>query len=254
MYDEDDNGLMSLHCACQNGRTETVLFLIESGCNVDRPTGPNTRNTYGSELQFTRATALHFAARNGHNETVAVLLQKGAKIDSTTSEGQTPLMLAAERGHVTTAQFLIRKGADINAIDFRRKSALEYAVLKERLSVVKLLIEAGIYLPHFVGSAICECLLVTAVKKRDINLICCLIDAQCEVRGILQEIRLCPWKRTLMHLAAETSDNVLVVDLLSTIFSDVNVPTSRGQTPLHFAADVNIARRLVDAGAVVNVK
>lgn len=253
MFDEDDNGLMSLHYACQNGRNETAFFLIENGCDVDRPTGPNTHSTHGSEQQFTQATALHFAAQNGHNETVAVLLQKGAKINSVTSEGHTPLMLAAERGHVTTVQFLIRKGADINASDSRRKTALEYAVLKDRLPVVKLLIEAGISLKHFVGSAICERLLVTTIKGRDLNLLSCLINAHEKVRGIVQEIRLSPWNKTLMHLAAEIRDNVLVVDLLTAIFGDVNVRTPRGQTPLHFAADVKIARRLVEAGAEVNV-
>ena len=252
MYDEDDNGLMSLHYACQNGRDETALFLIENGCDVDRVTGPNTHNMHGSEQLLTRATGLHFAARNGHNETVAVLLQKGVKINSLTSEGQTPLMVAAEKGWVTTVQFLIRKGADINATDFRRKTALEYAVLKERLAVVKLLIEAGISLKHFVGSAICERLLITAIKKRDINLLADLISAQDIVRSIVQEIRLSPWNKTLMHVAAETRDNVLVVDLLITIFGNVNVRTSRGQIPLHLAADVDIARRLVEAGAKVN--
>lgn len=54
IYDDDDNGLMSLHYACQNGREETALFLIENGCDVDRPTGPNTHSTNGSEQQFTQ--------------------------------------------------------------------------------------------------------------------------------------------------------------------------------------------------------
>ncbi|KAJ7353905.1 hypothetical protein OS493_031612 [Desmophyllum pertusum] len=254
MYDEDDNGLMALHYASQNGRKETAHFLIENGCDVNRSTSPTSHNTHGSGRQFIRATALHFAAQNGRNETVVLLLQKGAEINSVTSDGQTPLMLASEGGHVTTVQLLIREEADINASDSCRNTALEYAVLKERLPVVRLLIEAGICLKNFVGSAFCERLLyTTAIKRRDRGLLESLIEAQDKIRDILQELRLSQWNKTLMHVAAETKDNVQVVDLLIVIFGDVNVRTSRGQTPLHFAADVDIARRLVEAGATVNV-
>ena len=56
----------------------------------------------------------------------------------------------------------------------------------------------------------------------------------------------------MLHVAAESKGNVRVVDLLAMIFSVVNITTSRGQTPLHFAADANIAKRLVEAGANVN--
>ena len=249
IYDEDDCGLMSLHHASQNGRKEIALFLIENGCDVNRPT---SATFHGSESSFTGSTALHFAAQNGHNETVLVLLRKGANVDSVKLNGQTPLMLAAESGHVNTVELLMHKGADINVSDVYQNTALEHAVLKKKLPVVRRLIEAGIHLNHFVGSVFCERLLSYAISSRDRGLLQTLIDAQDKVRDVLQEIRVSPWDKTLLHIAVETKGNVQVVDLLIVIFGDVNVRTSRGQTPLHCAADVNIARRLVEAGAKVN--
>ena len=98
MHDSDYSGLTPLHCACQHGRTDTVVFLLENGCDVNRSTGPSLGISHingrsGDHLE--QATALHLAARNVHNDTVCALIQKGAKINNVTSSGQTPLMLAA---------------------------------------------------------------------------------------------------------------------------------------------------------------
>ena len=255
LNDEDCDGLTPLHCAAQNGRTETVNFLSGKGVDTNRP----ARSTYGSlqnqhlRNDFDRATPLHFAAQNGFDETVKVLLQKGAKVDSVTSKGVTSLMLASEKGHVAIVQLLIGEGSDINVADVSGKTALEFAVLKNQLNVVNLLIDAGIALGAFFGSDFCERLLLAAVKSRNKDLLESLIIAEDKTQIIIQEIRLSPWDKTLLHVAAETKGNVAVVDLLAKLFSDVNVITPRGQTPLHFAADVHIARKLVETGANVNL-
>ena len=124
---------------------------------------------------------------------------------------------------------------------------------KDQLSVVKRLIIEGIALRAFIGSNFCERLLLAAVKKRNRDLLESLIIAEDKKQILLQEIRLSPWDKTLLHAASETKDNTEVVDLLVKFFYNVNVITLRGQTPLHFAADVCIARQLVEAGANANL-
>ena len=255
MNDEDCNGLTPLHCASQNGRTETVVFLIENGSDVNRPTRARygiTQNEHFAN-EFERATALHLAAQNGQYDTVKSLMQKGAKINALTSKGQTSLMLAAEGGHVTTAELLFSNGVNINVTDQSGKTALEYAAIKDQLTVAELLIEAGICVKTFVGSVFCEGLLKSAVKRGKRSLLESLIDKDDKTQNIFQEIQISPWNKTLLHVAAETKGNAVVVDLLVMLFDDVNVSTSRGQSPLHFAADVSIARSLVEAGANVNI-
>ena len=252
MNDEDINGLIPLHCASKHGRTETTLFLIQNGCNVNR----SIRLRYiflpdlGNHLQG--ATALHLAAHNGHNDTVRALIQKGAKTNGLTSKGQTALMMAAEGGHMTTVQLLLSKGADINASDVSGNTALEFAALNDQLSVCKTLIDSGIDLRVFVGSDLCQRMLTSAVKRSNRGLLESLINVEDKVRVLLQDIRLSPWNKTLLHVAAETKGNVKVVDELAKVFPDVNVSTPREQTPLHFAADVSITRKLVEAGAKIN--
>ena len=247
LNDEDWDGLTPLHCAAQSDRTETVNFLIDKGGDANRPTRATGRN------DFERATPLHFAAQNGHNDTVKVLLEKGAKVDSVTSKGVTSLMLASEKGHVGIVQLLLSEGSDINVADVSGKTALEFAVLKDQLSVVKRLIDEGIALRAFIGSNFFERLLLAAVKRGNRDLLESLILAEDKTQIILQEIHLSPWDKTLLHVASETKGNAAVVDLLAKLFSHVNVITSRGQTPLHFAVDVRIARQLVEAGANVNL-
>lgn len=249
IYDEDDGGLMSLHYASQNGRNKIVFFLIEHGCDVNHPTGDTYEDT---ERSLTGSTALHFAAQNGHNETILLLLRKGAKVDSVNLNGQTPLMLAAKRGHVTTVELLLHRGADINASDVYQNTVLEIAVLAKTLCVAKLLIQRGINTDGFVRSMSCERLLTDAISGGDRDLLQTLINVQDSVKEKLQEIRVSPWDKTLLHVAAETKGNFQVIDLLTEIFPEVNVKNPRGKTPLHCAADVNIARKLLETGAKVN--
>ncbi|XP_022802597.1 serine/threonine-protein phosphatase 6 regulatory ankyrin repeat subunit C-like [Stylophora pistillata] len=94
----------------------------------------------------------------------------------------------------------------------------------------------------------CERLLTDTIKGGDRDLLQTLIDVQDLVKDKLQEIRVSPWNKTLLHVAAETKGNFHIIDLLTDVFRDVNVKTLREQTPLHCAADVNIAKKLVEAG------
>ncbi|KAH9512291.1 hypothetical protein Btru_041395 [Bulinus truncatus] len=119
-------------CA-EHGFVECVKTFLEMKVNVD-------------DVDVGGNTALHFSSVRGHAEVVTILLQHGAQQNKlNVKSGVTPLMLASAMGHLAVVQRLINcPGVDVNLCDkTESKSALIFAVQSNRLSVVKVLVEAG---------------------------------------------------------------------------------------------------------------
>jgi hypothetical protein len=95
---------MSLHFACDLGKTHAAIALIERGANV------NEKNTCGM-------TPLNCACRSGHTALAMALIEKGANMDEKNQTGKTSLYLACQRHKTATAVALIERGAKVNEKD-----------------------------------------------------------------------------------------------------------------------------------------
>jgi len=95
---QDGIGGATLILAAENGDTETITNLLESG--VD----PNSRDEYA-------ATALLRAAQEGHSDIVKVLLENGADVNAEDEDCLTAMMWAAIEGRIDIMVMLKDAGA-----------------------------------------------------------------------------------------------------------------------------------------------
>jgi ankyrin repeat protein len=90
-------GKAAIHHAAEQGRSQVLEVLIESGAKINH----DTREYY---------TPLHLAALNGHAFCCRVLINGGAFIDAQGGhQNSTPLHLAADGGHAQAARILIEE-------------------------------------------------------------------------------------------------------------------------------------------------
>ena len=92
-----------LHLASREGRSETVVMLLDARSDAGRPTD-------------TGVTALHLAAQAGSPEAVVALLEHGADVNVRDANSQrTPLMFATAGSRLEAMKTLIEAGADLSA-------------------------------------------------------------------------------------------------------------------------------------------
>lgn len=209
-----------LHLAAGDGNFSEVRRLLGEGAD------PNLR-----ERVFGR-TALHWAAISASGTTVDALISAGARIDERDAGGSTPLRAALQSNcRVTPAMMaLLDAGADVEAeqkVGGWRSTALLDAVLS----------------PHVDGWKA-----ITLLRRFGAR--ADLIVGEENNQSILQIAVTC---------AAKEQRNMIALALLqpiegATTFADVNLPDSKGQTPLHWAArgETNLAATLINFGADVN--
>ena len=126
-------GLPPLLDASSDGNLSIVETLVEAGASV------RARDNE-------KHTPLTIAAQYGHTDTVRYLVGlKDVDVNHTAHENETALHSAATEGHSDMVQVLIDAGADIEAKDDMGCSALLKAAAscKDKLSIVKMLVEAG---------------------------------------------------------------------------------------------------------------
>ncbi|KAJ8130645.1 hypothetical protein O1611_g2981 [Lasiodiplodia mahajangana] len=90
----NSEGNSALHLACERGRLELVVKLLESG-------------KYDADFQNNAGLAsLHLAAQNGHVKIVEALLSKWTTVDCTSSSGDKAIHVAARHGHLAVVKVL----------------------------------------------------------------------------------------------------------------------------------------------------
>ena len=86
------------------------------------------RCSFAPERTCTRATGTvqrrWLASLNGNAATMGMLLEAGASADTTSTDGETVLMVAARTGKVDAVNTLLARGADPNAKGWRGQTAL----------------------------------------------------------------------------------------------------------------------------------
>ena len=121
-------GYTPLHLASREGRSETVVMLLEARSDASR-------------LTDTGVTALHLAAQAGRPEVVVALLEHGADVNvRDTNSERTPLMFATAGSRLEAIKTLIAAGADVSAetelIDYPERYRFDTAEQRTRRRVV----------------------------------------------------------------------------------------------------------------------
>jgi uncharacterized protein len=94
-------GETALMTAARTGKTGPVKALLARGVNV------NAKDRKGQ-------TALMWAAADGHADVVSLLLAAKADFKTPLPSGFTPLLFAAREGRIEVARLLLKAGADVN--------------------------------------------------------------------------------------------------------------------------------------------
>ncbi len=115
--------------ACENGKQEEVLGLLEQGADI---------NTLDSDAPLT------FALYHKHSSLAHMLIEKGADINLPTSgHAFSPLMVAAIAGMQDIVRLLIELRAQINVQSSEGTTALMYALMYGNLEIAQMLLDAG---------------------------------------------------------------------------------------------------------------
>lgn len=222
-----DSQLLS---AVEEGNRERIEELLAQNANIE-------------VTDHAGRTVLMVAALKGKAEAVKVLLTKGSNAKATTKGGLTPLHLASNSEVV---RLLVAAGADIHQKDADDRLPLMYACGRGNLDAVQTLLEMG-----------------ADVNARDMHgvtpLILAIEPGHVEVARLLLEKGADPGYRhpktggAALHFTA-VFGKVEIARALLEHGTDVNVPDSKGDTPLILAARFNqiaAVRLFLEKGANV---
>ncbi|XP_046575310.1 serine/threonine-protein phosphatase 6 regulatory ankyrin repeat subunit C-like [Haliotis rubra] len=193
-------------------------------------------------------TLLHTAAETGNLDLAVFLLSKG-KVDINTrdAKGRTPVMLAAAKGHYPMFDFLVDKNCDLSLKDHQSSGILHFASKGGNVEIIQLLAKHNVN-----GESTCrKTPLSYSAKKGHKEIFEILLDRGADISVI--DIA----KNTLLHLASEGGNLLIVEDILAFPGLDINAVNSGRRTPLLVAAyneHTDICGRLLSAGADVNIR
>ncbi|KAF7118130.1 hypothetical protein CNMCM5793_007523 [Aspergillus hiratsukae] len=173
-----------------------------------------------TEEELRGTTALHVVAIFGLEREAEALIRLGHEVDPINGMGWTPFSLALMESHVGLAKLLLQEGAN----PFHEVDSLYYAARDGQLSMVNLLVEAGVD----VNTANCSDRppLVAAATYGYEEVVRLLIDAGAKANykdGCLEHTALC---------SAAERGHLAVVQLLVDRGADLNYIGKNGMTPL----------------------
>jgi ankyrin repeat protein len=180
------------------------------------------------------SSALLWAAYHSNTELVRMLLDAGAKPDVRNRYGISPLLQASRLGHMPTIQALVDAGADINLAQSEGETPLMAAAAAGSLEAVNLFIRRGANVEAR-ERAYYQTALVWAAGEGHLAVVNALLEAGANPNAT---------SRIITLSRGRGDGGRMWVDF-----------TSGGLSALMFAArggQVDVVRRLVDAGATVN--
>ncbi len=252
-------GETALMTAAHTGKPGPVQALLAQGAKM------NARDRKGQ-------TALMWAAAEGHAEVVSLLLAAGAEFKSALPSGFTPLLFAAREGRIEVVRVLLKAGADVNdAIQGKKAvsrgpkpgtTALHMAVENGHFELAIVLVKAGAD-PNDLRPGYAALHMVSWVRKPNrgddeegdpppigsgkftsLEFVKAMVAHGAKVdlkttrsvsgRGILK----IPGATPL--LAAASTADVPLLELLVKLKADPLLPNAQGSTPLMAAAGVGV--------------
>jgi len=257
----------ALYCACEQGHTDMVQYLLDSGAAVSpgaKPLVVAVRNKHLTVVQLLlehgthpdaleesnessncRSSPMHIAAADGNSELVELLLKHGASVDVADSDGNTALHLALKhyRPRATSSQveavnsvksvpdILLENKADVNALNSSGETPLHRAALRGLFSIVGKMLEVCGGNPNR-GSPLAGACLAGNVKVADM-LLRHGADPNQELISNYDHLN-----HKLPLLIAVENDNSELVELLLKHGANVDATDSEGDTALHYAVEV----------------
>ena len=247
------DGTTPLHVATDLDDLATAQLLVRAGANV------KAANRYG-------VTPMYSAAVNGSAAMIELLLKAGADPNVALREGETALMTASRTGKVEAMRVLIAHGANVNAKEsWKQQTALMWASHEGNAAAVTLLLEAGAHVGD--RSVFGWTPLLFAARQGEIDSIKALVAGGADLDDTLPD-------GTSALVTAVQGLNFEAAAALLDLGIDPNasaqgwtalhqIAWSRrpqrgqnnpGQKPLGDMSSLELARRLVYAGADVNAR
>jgi len=233
----DRAGFTILHRSCHN--SSIVCDLLRSRANPNTP-------TRGSENKM----VLHVAAEQGSAPVVKALVSARAAVNAVCQgtncmyvSGYTALHYAALSGSAEVTQTLLNVKANLFAVDEHGSTALHLAA---SVCVVRVLLDAGLDMNTL--DSLGNTPWSNAAKCGREGIFTMLVDAHANL-NIADKAG---WSQ--LHRAARNGHSKMLSQLLSAR-AEVNLRTAddEGGTALHLAANVDVARELLEAHADVNM-
>src|SRR5262245_54393626 len=252
-------GETPLMTAAHTGKIGPVKALLAKGAQV------NAKDRKGQ-------SALMWAAAEGHAEVVSALIAAKAEFKSALPSGFTPLLFAAREGRIEVVRVLLKAGADVNDSIQGKKgvsrgpkagtNAVQMAVENAHFELAMVLVKAGAD-PNAQGPGYSALHMVSWVRKpsrgddeegdpppigsgklTSLDFVKEMVAAGAKVnlksakgvsgRGILNKPGATPL------LAAASTADVPLLELLVKLKADPLLPNSQGSTPLLAAAGVGV--------------
>ena len=247
---KDESGYTPLILAAGMGNKDLCEVLIANGADL--------------EAQGENGTALHEAAIGNHKEIVDLLISNGANVNAKDKSGITPLYYASTFGQGRKrnnkndwdiARFLVSNGANINMKPGSNDTPLHSAALYAPKEIVRLFLDNGADVNVKLSSSGWHrksnngpTPLHNACMRadRDIEILQLIIAAGAGLNAKCYSDQADGW--TPLYFAC-LHENTKAVQLLIANGAKINPISDLGNTPIHYATNVEIAELLIDNGA-----
>ncbi|XP_077979943.1 uncharacterized protein LOC144435234 [Glandiceps talaboti] len=217
MEDVDDEGSNALHLAIVRSHTETAIFCLDEGADVN-------------SKKFNGHTPLHIAAITGNADLAKLLIERGAKVNAKDDEQMTPLHRASLYSRMDVMKLLVGRDAFLETKDLEMFTPLLAASWKGQTVAAKFLIDAGASIT--VTDRESKSCLHWAVEGDYFNFAVMLLENGCN--ALLDEKD--KKDQTPMHYAAE-SGNAKILNFLIEKGAKVDEKDIEEQLPLHVASE-----------------
>jgi len=256
--------------ASRSGNIEVLSSILDKN--------PNLLDTPDRD----KCTALFHAIGNGHKEAARWLIGKGAAVKGIKNDEEKPLLFEAiaasspvdlvsllvqkgadfnekfekkgvisecvEWENLDLLNFFIHLGADVNQTVKKKNTPLHVAALKGNTNLVSLLIKKGANKESINKNSSTP--LHLAVSSGSVSTVSTLIQQRANKEALNQD----QW--TPLHVVAYLSPNSAIALALLQSGVNMDVLSTSGKTPLHYACEknhTNIVELLVQHGAKQNI-
>ncbi|GAP87168.2 putative ankyrin repeat-containing domain protein [Rosellinia necatrix] len=268
---EDSHGNTALHIAAKGGHSKTIEALLKNTrCAKLFPVGglPPKRNM----------TPLHLAAKAGYADVLKTLLHYGAQLDLQDKAGWTALHHSARQGNLRCVDEILKGTLDAKMVNKRGETALHLAAQYGHCAVVRRVISQDpeiLWLKDRNSAVALDLIVARGVLEEVKEFVQILEDAEgqdfqrlgmplhaaaalcCE--EVLKFLLSRGWNRgtrrgsdgkTALHVSVQSGFPKGVELLLNdTTNCDLNTADNHGNLPLHFARQLDIVHKLLDAKA-----